>query len=73
MDMMDEKDLVVRIADENTPEEIRRFAEEQARLKKRKEEERIARRTEINREIARKKRQKKKENDPQMTLFGDGK
>ena len=64
--MLPRLDIVYELADEEETKELEKFMAERQRLKERKDAEKKARRTEINRKIAEKK---KKENDKQLKLF----
>jgi len=62
-------DIVYELADEEESKELEKFMAERQRLKERKDAEKKARRTEINRKIAENKKKKKKDNDKQLKLF----
>ncbi|MEE8430825.1 MAG: DUF6398 domain-containing protein [Candidatus Desulfatibia sp.] len=65
--MLGDKELVVEFVDGEEAEELNRYIEEKHRIEEQKAQERKARRTEINRKIAEKK--KKKKDDRQLSLF----
>jgi hypothetical protein len=67
----DEMEIVFEFVEGEEAEEIERFAKEQKRKTEEEQRRKRERRTEINREIAARKKQKKKENDPQLGLFDD--
>ena len=62
-------DIVYELADEEESKELEKFMAERQRLKERKDAEKKARRTEINRKIAEDKKKKKQERDKQLKLF----
>ncbi len=66
--MVDDRKFIFKLADDEEARELQEFADEKRRAKEEKIKKRKERRTEINREIAKKKREKKKD---QLDLFGD--
>jgi hypothetical protein len=69
--MLPKFDIVYEVADEEDTKEIEQFMDEQRRLKERKAAEKMARRAEINRKIAKEKKKRKIDNDKQLSLFDD--
>jgi hypothetical protein len=72
--MIEVPEIVVEIADGEDAKELERFVENQSKIKEQKIKERQERRAEINREIAKKKRENRKHIDyekRQLKLFGD--
>ena len=67
--MLSDVEIVYEMADDEEAEEIKKFLEEQERIKEREALEKKARRTEINRKIAEEKKRKKQEK--QLVLFDE--
>ncbi len=65
---MIDKEFIIEFVDGEEARELQEFADEKRRIEEEKIKKRKERRTEINREIAKKKREKKKD---QLDLFGD--
>lgn len=72
--MIEGLEIVFEIAEGEDAKELERFVENQKKIKEQKIKEKQERRTEINREIAKKKRENRKHKDyekRQLKLFGD--
>lgn len=72
--MVENPEIVFEIAEGEDAKELERFVENQKKIKEQKIKERQERRTEINRAIAEKKRENRKNKDyeeRQLKLFGD--
>lgn len=69
-EMMEDREIIVEFVEGEEAEEIRRFVENELRIKEEKARERRERRIEINRKIAEKKKGKKR-NKNQLNLFDD--
>ena len=69
--MLPKFDIVYEVDVEEDTKEIEQFMDEQRRLKERKAAEKMARRAEINRKIAKEKKKRKIDNDKQLSLFDD--
>jgi hypothetical protein len=68
--MIGDREIIIESAECEEAEEIERFAENQRSIMKQKAKEKKERRTEINRQIAEKKKTKKR-NKNQLSLFDD--
>jgi len=66
--MIDDRGFIIKLADGEEARELQEFADEKRRAEEEKIKKRKERRAEINREIAEKKRENKKD---QLGLFGD--
>ena len=66
--MIDDRGFIIKLADGEEAREIQEFVDEKRRAEEEKIKKRQERRAEINREIAEKKRENKKD---QLGLFGD--
>jgi hypothetical protein len=66
--MVEDRELVIEFVDGEEAEELNRFIAEKQRIEEQKAQERKARRAEMNRKIA-EKRKKKKKDDRQLSLF----
>ena len=72
--MIEDPEIVYEIAEDEDAKKLERFIENQKKIKEQKLKERQERRTEINRAIAEKKRENRKNKDyeeRQLKLFGD--
>jgi len=67
--MLPDFEIVYELADEEESREMEEFVAEQQCLKEREATEKKARRTEINRKIAKDKKKEEKEQDKQLNLF----
>ena len=63
--------IAFKFVDGEEAEEIEKWAREREQRREAHERKRKERRAEINREIARKRRERKKAEDPQLSLFDD--
>jgi hypothetical protein len=66
--MIDDRNFIIKLADDEEARELQEFADEKRRAEEERIKKRKERRSEINREIAERKREKKKD---QLDLFGD--
>jgi hypothetical protein len=69
--MLPELEVVYEVADDEETEKLEEFMAERRRLEEREAAEKKARRAKINRKVAEDRKEKKKEDDKQLSLFDE--